>query len=78
MFSTDAPIIDTTAITATEKLIIVATFNAVLAETPNVVSRVYNNGTSAAPPVITTAAIASTAPTIITTVSTISSQYLYV
>ena len=56
IFSAAAPIVDTTAITATAKLI----FAAVPAATPNAVS----NGISAAPPVAATAAIASAAPII--------------
>ena len=66
IFSAAAPIVDTTAITATAKLI----FAAVPAATPNAVS----NGISAAPPVAATAAIASAAPIMIPTVVTISFQ----
>ena len=66
IFSAAAPIVDTTAIAATAKLILAA----VPAAAPHAVS----NGTSAAPPVMTTAAIASAAPTMIPTVVTISCQ----
>ena len=74
IFSADEPTVETTAIPATVKLIIVAAVTAVPAETPTAVSRLVSSGTSAAPPVATTAAIASAAPTMIAAVAAISCQ----
>lgn len=63
------------AIPAITKLVIVATVMAVPAETPTAVKRVVKIGTSATPPVRTTAAIVNAVTAIIATVATICFQW---
>ena len=74
IFNVLEPRVESIAIVATERLVIVAIVVARPAETPNVVSTVVNNGTRAIPPVATTATITNTAPITIVTVIRISFQ----
>lgn len=74
IFNVLEPRVESIAIVATERLVIVAIVVVRPAETPNVVSTVVNNGTRAIPPVATTATIANTAHITIVTVMRISFQ----
>ena len=62
IFNVLEPRVESIAIVATERLVIVAIVVTRPAEIPNIASDIVNNGTRAIPPVATTATIANTAP----------------